>query len=175
MKQGRYHFLWAAVILGTSWSCTEPPKKDFELKSILVTQLKNTHTRQSWFVPTQQALDGLTAVQTQWKDTTENHSIAELVSHLVFWNQMNLKVFKGEEVPVFKKENKKTFTTYKNEDWDTLRLKLDSIQTAWEYLTENATEAQLDGWHLEIANMASHTAYHTGQIVYIRKQNGWWD
>lgn len=23
--------------------------------------------------------------------------------------------------------------------------------------------------------MGTHNAYHTGQIIYIRKQQGWWD
>lgn len=55
--------------------------------------------------------------------------MAELVSHLVFWNEMNLKVCKGEKVPELREENKETFKAYKNKDWDSLRLRLDDIQT----------------------------------------------
>ena len=39
---------------------------------------------------------------------------------------------------------------------------------------ENATDEQISEWNVEIANMTAHTAYHTGQIMYIRKRNGWW-
>jgi hypothetical protein len=35
-------------------------------------------------------------------------------------------------------------------------------------------EGMLNEWSSSIANMCSHNAYHTGQIVYIRKKNGWW-
>lgn len=60
-------------------------------------------------MPAQKALDGLTAAQGQWKDSTENPNMTELVSHLVFWNEMNLKVYKGEKVPELREENKETF------------------------------------------------------------------
>ena len=145
------------------------------IKSLLVQQLKNTHTNQEWFVPTKIAIEGLTVEQSNWKDSTENHSVGELVSHLIFWNEVNLKAFKGEKVPDFNDDNnKETFKKNNAQDWKIAVRKLDSIQTEWERLTENATNEQITEWKTEIANMASHTAYHTGQIIYIRKRNGWW-
>ncbi len=50
-------------------------------------------------------------------------------------------------------------------DWQSAVRKLDSIQTEWERLTENATDEQLADWNVEIENMTAHTAYHTGQII----------
>lgn len=88
---------------------------------------------------------------------------------------MNLKSFKGEKVPEFNEDNKETFKKNIGKDWENSVKKLDSIQTEWERLTEKATKEQIAEWNTEIANMASHTAYHPGQIVYIRKQNGWWN
>ena len=58
-----------------------------EVKSLLIEQLNNSHTEQNWFVPTKIAIDGLTAEQSNWKDSTDNHSIGELVSYLVFWSE----------------------------------------------------------------------------------------
>ncbi|MEO9891214.1 hypothetical protein [Aurantibacter sp.] len=52
---------------------------------------------------------------------------------------------------------------------------MDSIQSEWIYLVKSATAIELSDWSSEIANMCSHNAYHTGQIVYIRNQKGWWD
>lgn len=154
-------------------SCTV--KKDIpKVKLLLIQQLKNSHTNQEWFTPTKAAIDGLTIEQSNWKDSTENHSIGELVSHLVFWNEMNLKVFKGEKVSSFNNNNKETFKNNNAQDWGNLVKKLDSIQTEWERLTEGATDKQITEWNTEIANMTLHTAYHTGQIIYIRKRNGWW-
>ncbi len=49
------------------------------VKSLLVQQLKNTHTNKDWFVPSKIAVEGLTVEQSNWKDSTNNHSIGELV------------------------------------------------------------------------------------------------
>tara|TARA_R110002050_G_scaffold92566_1_gene193714 strand:+ start:232 stop:858 length:627 start_codon:yes stop_codon:yes gene_type:complete len=165
------------IILGICFlilSCSQKINDKSNVKALLVHQLKNTHTNQEWFVPTKTAIEGLTPEQSNWKDSTENHSIGELVSHLIFWNEINLKAFKGEKVSEFNEDNKETFMKNSAVDWEFAYRRLDSIQTEWERLTENATDEQIKEWSPEIANMASHTAYHTGQIIYIRKKNGWW-
>lgn len=157
------------LILGCSEKTGNPT-----VKSLLVQQLKNSHSNQEWFVPANKAVDGLTAEQSNWKDSTANHSIAELVSHLTFWNEMNLKAFKGADMSDFEIENDTTFEKYNEMEWVLAVKKLDSIQTEWEILTENATDKRIIEWSSDIANMAAHNAYHTGQIIYIRKRNGWW-
>lgn len=166
------------VILGLLISeCSEKKtSNESNIKSLLVQQLKNAHTNQQWFAPTKKAIDGLTLEQSNWKDSSDNHSIGELVSHLIFWNELNLKAFKGEKVTDINDEekNKETFKINNGKDWQNAVSRLDSIQTEWERLTENATDEQIAKWNVEIANMSAHTAYHTGQIVYIRKRNGWW-
>jgi uncharacterized damage-inducible protein DinB len=162
------------VLIAFLLSCSKKSNNP-ELKLILIEQLKNAHTEQNWFVPTKIAIEGLSAEQSNWKDSTENHSISELVSHLTFWNRMNLKAFKGEDMSGFEVDNDTTFKKYTDNEWKELVVKLDSIQTEWERLTENATDEQLIEWNSEILNMTAHNAYHTGQIIYIRKRNGWWN
>ncbi len=72
------------------------------LKSVLLAQLKSTHNSQEWFVPAIPALAGLTVEQAVWKpgsenhSSSDNHSIAQLVNHLTFWNKRQLAKFKGE-------------------------------------------------------------------------------
>ncbi|MFT5892449.1 MAG: putative damage-inducible protein DinB [Dokdonia sp.] len=144
------------------------------VKSILVEQLANSHSNEVWFVPSKKAIEGLTSEQANWKDSTANHSIKELVSHLIFWNEVNLRVFKGEEVLDLNEENEKTFQKSNAKEWHALVKELDNIQDAWELETQNASKEQIKEWGADIANMSSHTAYHTGQIIYIRKQQGWW-
>ncbi len=155
-------------------NCSEN-KSESELKPLLINQLKNTYSDQNWFVPAKIALEGLTAEQSKWKDSTENHSIGELVSHMAFWNEMNLRAFKGEDMSDLNVDNETTFENYTDKEWNSLVVKLDSIQMEWERLTEMATKEQLSKWSSEIANMTAHNAYHTGQIIYIRKRNGWWN
>ena len=147
------------------------------IKSLLITQLKNSHTNQQWFVPSKKAIDGLTLEQSNWKYSKDNHSIGEIVSHLIFYNELILKVFKGENYTDINddEENKETFKLYKGKDWQNAVVKLDSLQVEWENITENATDEQIAEWNVEIANISAHTAYHLGQIIYIRKQNGWWE
>ena len=51
-----------------------------------------------------------------------------------------------------------------------------SITTAaWEIAVKNADEIKLKKWYSNIAHIGTHNAYHTGQILYIRKMKGWWD
>ena len=174
MKRILIIVIFGLLILG----CSEKKiNNEPSIKSLLVQQLKNAHTNQQWFVPTKKAINGLTLEQSNWKDSTDNHSIGELVSHLIFYNELILKAFKGEDYTDINddEENKETFKLYKGKEWQNAVHKLDSLQTEWERLTENATDEQIADWHVEIANISAHTAYHAGQIIYIRKRNGWWE
>ena len=85
-----------------------------------------------------------------------------------------LIAFRGSTPPYFNDNNDETFAQYCTGNWPRTVEKLDSIQSAWEHEVANASEEQLTKWASEVANLSSHNAYHTGQIVYIRKQNGWW-
>ena len=38
-----------------------------------------------------------------------------------------------------------------------------------------ADEAKLKSWAPTIANISTHNAYHTGQIIFVRKLQGLWD
>lgn len=85
-----------------------------------------------------------------------------------------LIAFLGETPPDFNDDNEITFRLFSAADWQKAVQKLDSIQTKWEQAVENAPEEQLRKWSSSIANICTHNAYHTGQIVYIRKRMGWW-
>lgn len=155
-------------------SCNNKPQDNSKLRAVLLQQLKNTHTNEDWFAPVNKSVQDLTADQANWKDSTENHSIGQLVSHLVFWNERNLKTFQGIKVAEFDGNNDNTFKQLTSEEWSNSVSRLDSIETAIEKIVEDATDEQLTEWSGTLANIASHNAYHTGQIIYIRKQQGWW-
>jgi hypothetical protein len=57
-------------------------------------------------VPVKIAIEGLTPEQAAWKEPNENHSIVQLVNHLIFWNQHQLAKFKGEKPAEFSGDNK---------------------------------------------------------------------
>ncbi len=143
------------------------------LKSILLDQLRGTHDKEEWFVPVKIAIEGLTPEQATWKDDTDNHSIAQLVNHLIFWNQQQLAKFKGEKPAPFSGDNKETFSD--KASWETSVKQIDDVLKAWEKAIEDADEAKLSKWYSTIAKVSTHNAYHTGQIIYIRKMRRNWD
>ncbi len=172
----KYSLMLFALVLSIT-SCSEK-SKNTNMRSFLVEQLKNTHTKQDWFIPTKKALNGISFEQSNIKDSTDNHSISEIVSHVLYWNELNLRAFKGEEVGDYLEDdnqNAETFQISSGKNWDEAVGRLDSIQTEWELAVEKSTDGQLLLWQSEIADLAAHNAYHTGQIIYIRKQNGWWE
>jgi len=145
------------------------------LKSILLEQLKTTHNVKDWFVPPNIAIQGLTPEQANWKDSSDNHSIAQLTTHLIFWNTQLLDKFKGVTPPAFDGNNKETFAPVDATSWNAAVQKLDSVLTEWEHAVESADDSKLTQWYSTIAHIGTHNAYHTGQIIYIRKMKGWWD
>jgi uncharacterized damage-inducible protein DinB len=145
------------------------------LKSILVEQLKTTHNKKDWFVPVNTALEGLTPEQANWKDGSGNHSIAQLATHLLFWNQQILAKFKGEKPANYSGNNDETFSVVNKDTWATVIKNLDAVLTELEQLVESADDEKLKNWYPTIANVNTHNAYHTGQIIYVRKLQGAWD
>ena len=151
---------------------TPPPT----LKSILLEQFKNTHADQDWFVPASKAVEGMTADQAAWKDGNANHSIAQLVSHLIFWDSEQLARLQNRPVPQYSGKNDDTFNLNLNKgSWDQLVRDLDQVLADWEKAIASADDATIQKWASTIQHVSAHNAYHTGQILYIRKQQGSWD
>jgi hypothetical protein len=148
---------------------------DSTLRSILLEQLKTTHNVKDWFVPPTIAVAGLTAEQANWKDSSDNHSIAQLTTHLIFWNKQVLDKFTGVKPDAFSGDNKETFSPVNAQSWAATTQRLDSVLTALEKFVSNASDEQLAAIASTVAHIGTHNAYHTGQILYIRKMKGWWD
>ena len=146
------------------------------LKTVLLDQLKSTHNQQDWFVPASKSVAGLTAEQASWKQGEANHSIAQLVQHLVFWNQAQLAKMKETKGPQYSGKNDETFGgSVDKAAWDKAVADLDAVLTDMEKWIEAADDKTLQPWYDTIAHISAHNAYHTGQILYIRKQQGSWD
>ena len=144
------------------------------LKSILLEQLRSTHNKAEWFVPASTAVEGLTADQANWSDGKGNHSVGQLAAHLIYWNQRNLARFRGEPPSKFN-NNDETFTSFDSKQWTATVQQLDEVMTAWENAVETADEQKLKSWYSTIAHIGAHNAYHIGQMIYVRKQQGAWN
>jgi hypothetical protein len=158
-------FFMASVMLFAQQSST---------RSVLLEQLKNTHNTKNWFVPVNIAVDGLTPEQAAWKDKG-GHSVGELTFHLLFWNERQLKDFKGLKKDSFSGNNEETFDKFNQEQWGTVVKRLDQVLTDIEKWIETASEDELKKHSTTIANIGAHNAYHTGQIISVRKAQGSWD
>lgn len=167
-------FLIIVALSSSSFAQDQRPLPAPTLKSILLEQLRSTHNHPEWFVPANTAIEGLTAEQASWTDGKGNHSVGQLATHLIYWNRRNLARFKGE--PVGKVgSNDETFTSFDNKKWgDTVR-QLDEVMTEWEKAVEAADDEKLKSWYSTIAHIGAHNAYHIGQIIYVRKEQGSWD
>jgi uncharacterized damage-inducible protein DinB len=145
------------------------------LKSILLEQLRTTHNTNDWFVSPSKAVDGLTPEQASWTDGKGNHSIGQLANHLVFWNRQELAKFKGQTPAKFSGNNDETFNSFDSKTWTATVKQLDQVMTDIEKFVESADDAKLAKFASEIAHIGTHNAYHTGQMIYIRKLQGSWD
>jgi hypothetical protein len=143
-------------------------------KTILLDQLKRTHNAKDWFVPVNIAVEGLTGEQATWKDKG-GHSVGQLTYHLLFWNERQLKDFKGEKNAAFSGNNEETFDKFDQKQWSDIVKRLDQVMTDIEKWVEGATDEQLKKHAGTLANISTHNAYHTGQIISVRKAQGSWD
>jgi uncharacterized damage-inducible protein DinB len=165
----------ALALVFTMNAGAQTPKPAPTLKSILLDQLHSTHDKSDWFVCANVAVANLTPEQANWTDGKGNHSVGQLTYHLLFWNSRSLATFQGHPLPNFKGENTETFDKFDAKSWNDTVNKLNQVMTDLEKAVANASDAQLAQWAPTIANIATHNAYHIGEIVMVRKEQGVWD
>jgi len=151
------------------------PKAPHTLRGVLLEQLKTTHNKKDWFVPVNTAVEGLTADQAKWTDGKGNHSVGQLANHLLFWDEHELARFKGEKPQAYNGNNDETFNDFDAKKWNETVKNLDAVLTDWEKAVEAADDQKLAAWASSIAHVGAHNAYHVGQIIFVRKEQGVWN
>jgi DinB superfamily len=156
--------------------------KATDLRSVLLEQLESTHNQAQWFVPFDTAVANLTPEQARWvpKPNAQMHSVAQLVAHLVYWNERSLAELKHEKQAPFSGNNEDTFVGYDVNkitaaEWTALVASFDHCMTGYEDWVRSASDADLAANASTIAHVGAHNAYHLGEIVYVRKLQGSWD
>jgi hypothetical protein len=177
-------FVLAATPFAAAFAQTPAPKVPPTLRSVLLAQLRSTHTAEEWFVPINIAVAGLTPEQARWIPPSQNgaknpapadHSVGMIANHLLFWNAQSLAKLKGAKADPVPGDNKETFNDFDAKSWPSTAAKLDAVLTEIETLVANSSDAELAKWADGIAHISAHNAYHVGQIIYIRKLQGSWD
>ena len=175
--------LASSLTLSAQTPAPKPPPPPATLRSVLLSQLRSTHNKAEWFTPVNAAVAGLTPEQAKWiptnaagkLDPNANHSAGMLAYHLWFWNAHTLAQLKGEKPAPPPSNNDETFNDFDAATWTKTVQDLDQVMTDLETLVEHADDAQLAKWAPTIAHIGTHNAYHTGQILYVRKLQGSWD
>lgn len=182
-------FLLVATLLLTPLAFAQTQKsKATDLRSVLLEQLQSTHTQAQWFVPLDTAVAGLTPDQARWTPhaggldakSGQMHSVAQLVAHLVYWNERSLAQLRHEKAAAYSGNNEDTFVGYDvnhitASQWTALVARFDKCMTGYENWVKSASAADLAANASLIAHVGAHNAYHLGEIVYVRKLQGSWD
>jgi len=150
-------------------------KKPTNLREVLLAELRSTHNSEEWFVPANVAVKGLTPEQATWTDSKGNHSVGQLAYHLVFWNRRSLAKLKGETPQKFSGNNDDTFNNFDPKNWNEVVQELDQVLTDLEKWIQTADETQLKEHAQQFTHISTHNAYHIGEIIYVRKEQGSWD
>lgn len=151
------------------------------MKQLLLAQFRSTFNHADWFVPFQTAIEGLSEEQAFEKKDAAGHSIANLVQHLIFWNERYLNRLKGISGQEAVKDNAATFELPGSISWKELEEKANRLFHAWETALEHVEEKTLHSemtgipWPDIIGQICLHNAYHTGQILTLRKMQGNWN
>jgi uncharacterized damage-inducible protein DinB len=154
----------------------------FHPKDVLSDQLLANANEQSWYVPFSESVKNLTEEEAFWKVGEESNSIAEIVQHLLYWNETWQTRYKESSVYAVPTvgSNDSTFTISKNKTFYELQKQLLEVLLHWqEILTKEQLESDVQGfsdtnWWEVLGSVTTHNAYHIGQIIYIRKiQKSW--
>jgi uncharacterized damage-inducible protein DinB len=152
------------------------------LRSMLLSELHSSHDKAEWFTPIKAAVAGLTAEQAKWVpqnaedkvDPKANHSVGMLVYHLATWNEISLARLRGEKAAE-PNTNDETFNDFDAAKWDDIVQRLDRVMKDLEAEVEKMPDDKLTKAAGTISHISTHNAYHTGQILYVRKLQGSWN
>ncbi|MBY6035982.1 DinB family protein [Fictibacillus nanhaiensis] len=151
-----------------------------ERTNFLIEVLDSTFDKESWYAPFKHAVEGLTAEQAMWKpagETTKN--IWENVNHLIYYKERLTANLEDRE-----------WTHHLDGDQTFYLIQPSSDEKEWKDVVERANNAQrnlrqtlstlsdreLDQNLLDrkLLDIMLHDAYHTGQIMQLRKMQGSW-
>jgi PKD repeat protein len=154
---------------------SQPQHKPVDLRTLLLQELHETHNHKNWFVSGKEATAGETAEQSTWTDGKGNHSVGQLVYHLAFWNGEVVSQIKDPKFKGFNGNNDDTFNKYDSKDWDATVKKFDDGMSELEKIVESASDADIAKLAPVITRVCEHNAYHIGEIVMVRKEQGSWN
>ncbi|MGB8001521.1 MAG: DinB family protein [Anaerobacillus sp.] len=147
---------------------------------LLLTVLDSTFDKESWYAPFKDAIEGLTAEQAIWKPSGEaTKTIWENVNHLIYYKERLAANLEGHEW-TNNLDGDETFylTEQSNDDqkWKNIIVRAKNAHRHLRQVLNTFSDKELDQCSLEVKllDIMLHDAYHTGQIIQLRKMQGSW-
>ena len=123
-----------------------------------------------WAASWQQSVQGLSAEQAAWKPAPQRHSVWQILSHIIYWREVQLRRLQTGQEPAKEEIVQRNFAEPKDANesaWkDTLR-KLDETRRR---VAEAIADERIDAEKLAV--LFPHDCYHFGQINYVRALAG---
>jgi uncharacterized damage-inducible protein DinB len=155
---------------------------------LLLIQKDDTWDQCNWIVPVSKALEGLTSEQAAWVPSSGGLSIWQLVNHMYYYNHRLLSRIQGitpsgppaeNNVSTFGDSGDPSDTT----GWITLMQNTTQLAEQLRDQLASLEDSDLEApymetnekWAHELARWILHDAYHAGQIVLLRRQQGSWN
>jgi len=143
----------------------------------------NAYDKEGWYSPLKDALREVSAREASWKSPGKSsHSIWELVNHLLFYKERFLTYLKGKEFNSSITTNDETFLVLNTapEYWETVLHQMKAVHHEIRKKISIMTDDELNqvlpkiSVDSQLMDLITHDAYHTGQIIFIRKLYGSW-
>lgn len=150
---------------------------------LLSDQLLANANDPSFYLPFSHSVENLTDEEAFWKPSKECHCIAEIVQHLLYWNETWQRRFTDSSFHAVQspENNDESFNVSENVSFKEIKERLLEVLLNWQnILSEERVQQDVNDfpvqakWWEILGNITTHNAYHIGQIIYIRKLKQNW-
>ncbi|MGN7472215.1 DinB family protein [Brevibacillus sp. SAFN-007a] len=152
---------------------------------LLVHEWECTYDKEDWYPPLKDALSGVTAAQASWRPEGEAaNTIWENVSHLLYFKERLLHRLSGTDFSGTAETNDDTFRPSGTPDDEAAwQATVQRMETVHRQIHERLVALSDEAFDQPLPNIPTgqsvmsiilHDAFHTGQIVQIRKLQGSW-
>jgi hypothetical protein len=123
-----------------------------------------------WAAPWGQSVQDLTPEQAAWKPAAGRHSIWQIVTHIIFWRELDLGLLAGRPKPGKDEINARQFAEPAEVTAAAWRSTIDRLADTQRQLSA----AIRDPAHslARVQYLLPHDCYHFGQINYLRAMQG---
>lgn len=139
-------------------------------REFILSQWNAAWTEGLWAAAWSKSIDGLTPQQAAWSPAAGRHSIWQIVLHMVFWRENELRRFATGQPPSKEEIAEKNFPKIpevSQSAWDTARQRLTDTQ---ERIAAVYADPSKDIHRAQY--LLPHDSYHVGQINYLRALQG---